>query len=738
MAYELVITEKPQSAKKIADALADGKAIKENINKVPYYKVTHGRKDIVVGCAVGHLYALAEKNKKGWTYPVFDVEWKPAHKVSKSSSYSSKYITALKKLCKEAGEVTVATDYDIEGEVIGLNVIRKICNRKDAKRMKFSTLTRDELRESYEKASKHLDWGQANAGETRHILDYYYGINLSRALSLAVKSTGAFKILSSGRVQGPALKILVDREKEIKAFKPEPFWQVELHGSVKQKEITALHEKDKFWKKDEAEKVIENTRGQKALIDDVSKKQFKQAPPTPFDLTSLQMEAYRCLRMSPKDTLATAQRLYLAGLISYPRTSSQKLPPSINYRKILERVSKQQFYSGFAEKLLARKSLKPNEGKKTDPAHPSIYPTGNITNISGRDAKLYDLIMRRFLSTFGDPAVRETVQLAIDVNNEKFLTKGTRTIEKGWHEFYGHLVRLEEEELPHVEKGEEVKVKSIDMLDRETQPPKRYTPASIIKELEKRELGTKATRASIIDALYNRGYVEDKAIKATELGIKTCETLEKYSPRILDEKLTRHFEEEMENIRQGKKKGEKILEEARKVLKEILGNIKKREKEVGEKLAEANKRSIARSSYVGPCPNCRNGTLETRKGKFGKFIACNNYPDCKTTFSVPNKGKVKSLEKECPHCSHPMVSIQFPRKRPQEICINPECPSKKVDEERARSEEKPCPKCGEGKLVLRKSVYGSFLGCSRYPKCRYTEKLSEVEEKEKPAEEKQA
>src|SRR3989344_1695335 len=730
MSYELIITEKPQSAKKIAEALADGKAIKEDINKVPHYKITHGNTDIVVGCAVGHLFALEEKKKNGWTYPVFDVEWKPAHQVSKAAAFSSRYVAALRKLCKDAKNITVATDYDIEGEVIGLNIVKYICNRKDARRMKFSTLTRDELRQSYENASQHLDWGQANAGETRHILDYYYGINLSRALSLAVKAAGNFKILSSGRVQGPALKIIVDKENEIKAFKAEPFWQIELHGKARNKDILALHEEDKFWDKKKADGVMARVKGHKAFVDDVDKKQFRQAPPTPFDLTSLQIEAYRCLRISPKDTLSTAQNLYLAGLISYPRTSSQKLPPSINYRKILSDISKQNYYRGFAEKLLAKDSLKPNEGKKSDPAHPAIYPTGNITNITDREARLYDLIMRRFLATFGDPAVRETVQIIIDVNKEKFIAKGTRTIDKGWHEYYSHFVKLEEEELPGAVKGEEIYIEKIDLLDRETQPPKRYTTASIIKELEKKGLGTKATRAAIVDALYDRGYAVEKAIKATDLGIKTCETLQKYSPIILDEELTRHFEDEMEHIREGKKKGEQVLGEARELLTKVLKTVKSNEKEIGKELAEANKTSMAKASYIGPCPNCENGTLEIRKGKFGRFIACNNYPNCKTTFSLPNAGKVKSLKKECPLCKHAMISIQFPKRRPQEVCINPKCPSKKIDEEKAKKEEKPCPKCKEGTLIVRRSVYGSFLGCSKYPKCRYTEKLSEVAERD--------
>lgn len=727
MAYELIITEKPQSAKKIADALADDGVKKESLNAVQFYKVRHKGRQIVVGSAVGHLYGLAESEKKGWTYPVFNVEWKPSSQVSKAAKFSSKYITVLKKLSAEADEFTIATDYDIEGEVIGLNIIRYICKKKDAKRMKYSTLTRDELRKSYENASKHLDWGQANAGETRHILDYYYGINLSRALSLAVKAAGAFKILSSGRVQGPALKIIVEKEKEIKAFKSVPYRQIELHGKSRDKKIIALHKEDKFWDKKKADKVIEKTKGRKAIVEKIERRKYNQMPPAPFDLTTMQIETYRCLRISPKDTLATAQNLYLAGLISYPRTSSQKLPASIDYKKILNDIAKQNYYRGFAERLLAKPNLKPNEGEKSDPAHPAIYPTGQITDISGREAKLYDLIVRRFLSTFGEPAVRETMQIDLDVNKEIFIAKGTRTVERGWYEFYGPHIKLSEDELPNVEKGEEVHVDKIIMLDKETQPPRRYTPASIIKDLEKRDLGTKATRANIVDALYDRGYVVDKALRATDLGIKTVETLEKYCPTILDEELTRHFEVEMDQIREEKKKGDKVLEEAKDILTKLLKNFKSKEKEIGKSLLDAHIESRAKESYIGKCPNC-DGTLEVRRGKFGRFIACNNYPECKTTFSLPASGLVKSSKKECPHCKHALITIQRKAKRPQEICINPACPSKKIDEEKAKKEEKPCPKCKDtlgGTLVVRKSVYGSFLGCSKYPKCRHTEKLSE-------------
>src|SRR3989344_101975 len=180
--HELIITEKPDASKQIAQALADGKAIKENYKGVPFYKITHGKKDIVIGCAVGHLFGLAEKEKtKGFQYPVFDIEWTPAHNINKGAEFSKKYLETLKKLAKESTQYIVATDYDVEGEVIGLNIIRYVCHKNDARRMKFSTLTKPDIVEAYNNASAHLDWGQARAGETRHFLDYFRHKNFSRA-----------------------------------------------------------------------------------------------------------------------------------------------------------------------------------------------------------------------------------------------------------------------------------------------------------------------------------------------------------------------------------------------------------------------------------------------------------------------------------------------------------------------------------------------------------------------------
>ncbi len=723
MSYTLIISEKPKAAQRIAEALADGKVIRKGDKGVSYYEITHDDKDIVVGCAVGHLFGLAEKQKKkGMAYPVFDVEWKPLYETNKSSAFSKKYLETIKKLSKSASDYYVGCDKDMEGELIGFNVLRFICSVSDGKRMEFSTLTKPDLVKAFENAKPHIDFSLISAGETRHTLDFYWGINLSRALTSSIKKAGIFKLLSIGRVQGPALQIIVQKEKEIKAFKPEPFWQIQLDGDVKNGQIVALHEKDKFWDRKEADGVYAKTKGKNGTVEDVKKDEYQQQSPFPFDLTTLQTEAYRCFGAPPKTTLEIAQELYTAGLISYPRTSSQQLPPTIGYAKILTALAQQAEYSELAKRLLQNKSLKPNNGKKTDPAHPALYPTGiKPKNLDKRSSKIYDLVTRRFLATFAGEATRETMTVKVDVNGEMFVAAGTRTKVKGWHEFYGTYARFKDEELPAIAKGETLTTKKLELLAKETKPPARYTQASIIRELEKKNLGTKATRAEIVDTLYRRGYATGRAVEATDLGIKIVETLGKYSPEIIDEELTRHFETEMEEIQEDKKKGKDVLEEARDVLVKILDGFKKKEKSIGDELITATKESETKENTIGKCPACATGTLMMKRGKFGRFIACGTYPECEATFRLPANGLVKNTDKACETCRHPMITVIRSAKKPQDVCINHDCQSKVSAEARkqiSEGENKPCAKCGEGKMVARKSVYGSFLGCGRFPKCR--------------------
>jgi len=734
MVHELIITEKPSAALRLAQSLSENHIENKKQNGVNFYVIKRGKKTITIVPAVGHLFTVAEK-RKSFRYPSFDLEWKPVYEDNKDAYYAKKYADIIKSEALKSKSFVVACDYDIEGEVIGLNAIRFLCNQKDAMRMKFSTLTKEDLVEAYENISKSIDWGQARAGETRHFLDWMYGINLSRALTLAIRKNKAYRTMSSGRVQGPTLKLLVEREKEIQKFKAKKYWQIHLLGNTQKGNLEAWHEKDKFWEEKEADNVLKKTKGHQGTIDNIEKTQSQQQPPNPFDLTTLQTEAYGVLGITPSRALEYAQELYSRGYISYPRTSSQQLPDKISYRKIIENLMKQSNFQKIGQIVLSKKHLSPNNGKKTDPAHPAIYPTGiTPNNLHGQVFRLYDLIVKRFFATFGDIATRETLTLTININSEKFIAKGTRTIEKGWHVLYEPYVKLKDEELPNVEKGEHVHVKKITKEEKETQPPKRFTEASIIKELESRNLGTKATRAQIIENLYEREYIAGKSIVVSKLGMKTIETLEKYCPEIVDEELTRSFEEEMEKISDGDIKSEQILEKAKKELTKTLVHFKENEVKIGSELAKSYLETENEKSFIGQCPVCKKGelhVLHSRKNH-SRFIACNQYPKCKTTFSLP-QGEIKATPELCQVCNYPMIEIRK-GKIPKKLCINQDCKSKLPETAEARKEEKElikniveeqCPKCKEGKLVVRQSVYGHFLGCEKFPKCRYTQPIKD-------------
>lgn len=684
--YELIITEKPQAALKISSAL--GKSVKKTIGKVPYYEVDRKGKKIIVACAVGHLFTLTQKTT-GAKVPTFDITWVPNYYVRKQD-FSKRYYDVILKLVKNAGSLTVATDYDVEGEVIGLNIVRFIAGQEDASRMKFSTLTEKEIDEAYEKKLSHIDWGQAIAGETRHILDWLYGINLSRALMNAIKTTGRFRIMSIGRVQGPALNLIVKKEKEIQSFEPKPYWQIFI--TLENPKIELIHNKDIF-KKEELKK-FENLIGKTGEAE--TKKTQKKIPPNPpFNLTTLQTESYRLFNIAPAKTLQAAQNLYLAGLISYPRTSSQKLPPSIGYKEILEKLSKEHK----VENLITRKN--PIEGKKSDPAHPSIYPTGEKSGLDTQgenEKKIYNLIVRRFLSLFMDDAIIDNKTIRVKIEELIFSKKGSEIKKKSWLEIYP--VKIKEENIPDV--NGEVKIDDSRIEEKETQPPRRYSPASIISELEKKNLGTKATRSSILETLYDRNYVQDQKIRATPLGISLIDTLEKHSPIIIDENLTREFEKDTESLQKKeekleslKKKESRVIEKAEKTITTIAKQFEEKKEKIGEELLGANEKLREQQREENKlqtiCPVCKKGNLAVSYSRKTRryFIACNQYPECKTTYSLPPNGMIKKSDDFCEECNFQKTTLLKKGSRPWTFCFNRECPTNKerIEAYRKKQEE---------------------------------------------------
>lgn len=675
----LIISEKPKAAERIANALSDGTVRKEHNGKAVWFEIDANGKEVFVVPAVGHLFTLKQKGDGKWTYPIFETEWVPSFEVNKSSAFSKAYFNNFKNLSGEANEFIVATDYDSEGSVIGYNILRFICGTEKAKRMKFSTLTEAELRDSYKNASEELDYLQIEAGITRHKLDWLYGINTSRALTLAIKkATNYFKVLSTGRVQGPALSILAKREREIKKFLPKAYWELEANLKTdKGEEITAKHKEGKFWEKKKAEDIKNKCEGKNAIVSKINKRKYKQNPPTPFDLTTLQTEAHSAFGFNPKQTLDIAQSLYDSSLISYPRTSSQKLPAKLGLKAILQKISKQREYKELSEKVLKGK-MKPNEGKKDDPAHPSIFPTGEKPQkLNPYEKKIYDMVVRRFLSVFGEPAIRETIDIVFDINEEEFIAKGKRTIEKNWIEFYEKYVNYEEQILPELNKGDVLDVLKLVLLEKETKPPNRYNEASLLKELDRLNLGTKATRASIIKTLFDRGYVKDRKIEVTELGFAVVNTLEKYCPEILSTELTIEFEEKMQEVLEGKCKKEKVIEDAIKTLAKILKDFKDNEENIGKELQVALTNTRRDSYILGECSKCgKNLRIIVSKATKKRFVGCEGYSEgCRNSFPLPQTGKIEAAGK-CKECGLPMIKVIRKGRRPYTMCIDPKCPSK--------------------------------------------------------------
>ncbi|MFN7991423.1 MAG: DNA topoisomerase I [Candidatus Micrarchaeia archaeon] len=665
---ELIVAEKPRVAEKIASAIGE-KVERKAHNGVSYYETTHNGTEIVVAPAVGHVYTLVEKEKTR-AYPVFDIEWVPSYQASKEAAYTKSYVELLQKLAKKADTFVSACDYDIEGSTIAYNVFRFATTIREGRRMKFSALTKEDLYSAYEERTD-FDYNNAYAGETRHIVDWYYGINLSRALMGALHRASRYRVLSIGRVQGPALSMMAGLEKDIRAFVPSPYWEV----TVKIKGVEFMHKISRFLSEAEAVSALGNTKDRGVVKEVDVREQEVPAQPN-FDLTSLQVEAYRLFGFPPSRTLEIAQNLYEASMITYPRTSSQQLPPTIKVQPILTALSRNPDYAALTKKIAENKWFRPMQGKKEDPAHPAIHPTGQQGSLGGPEKDLYDLIARRFLASFAPPAKRQRNRIEVDAGGEIFSASGSRLTEKGWTEFYGQYYTSEDVELPPFKVGESLSVEDKKNTRKETKPPKRYTQASIVSELEKRHLGTKATRSVIVDTLFKRGYTGGtKSIEVSDFGLKVTDVLQRYAPEILDENLTRKMEDEMELIAEGKLEKDKVLAESKEILTQILDKWKSNEAKIGSDLADALKLTQDRENLLGPCDKCGKQLRIIRMKDKRQFVGCTGYPNCRNAYPLPPGSLVSPGKKPCPDCGKPTINVKKGRTR-YSMCVDPNCPSK--------------------------------------------------------------
>ena len=712
--HEVIISEKPKSAEKIAKALSPNAQKKKYNRKINYWEFEENGKKTTVLSAVGHLYSLTSASSRDRLG--FDLTWVPAYEVEKQK-YTRDYINAIKKLSKGADKFVHACDYDVEGTLIGYNALKYACgNNAEAKasRMKFSTLTKKDIVEAYN-TMRDIDIRQVDHGIARHMLDYYYGMNISSALMKAVRtSSSRFISLSAGRVQTPTLSILVDREKEIQSFVPEPYWMIKAKSDY---DIIADHVEGKIFDEERAKKIYADCQGADADVTSVKVTESIRKPPIPFNLGGLQSEAHTVFGFSPKRTQVAAQNLYVGGYTSYPRTSSQKLPESLDFKNIFAGLAKDPEFKKHIFDLPAK--LKPNEGKKTDAAHPAIHPTGVLpSNLSADEAKIYSLIVYRFISVFSENSKLETMKVNLKVADEKFTFSRKRVSYEGWLKHYP-FKKQENDAFPPINKGDQLKIHKILVEEKETKPPARYNEASLIKELEKRELGTKATRADIVAKLYDRKYIEGKKIEVKPLGINIIDTLNEYCKDLTSEELTREFERELEGIDTDKYTKEQILENGEKEVKTILAEINQNKKQIGEKLYGA----YQETNVVGEC-SC-GGKLIKRYSPRTKntFVGCSNFPKCKVTYSLPKGANM--LKKTCPTCGLPMISIKKASGKGRDhVCLDSNC-GKDVSRRQAPEVVGKCPECGKD-LLKRSGRYGEFVGCSGFPRCRFTCSVDEL------------
>ena len=504
---------------------------------------------------MGHLYGLSDTkkgNKK--IIPILDPTWVPLSTLKNRGS-SSKFLTfkiekilrEISEISKNAGGFIHACDYDQEGEVIGYNILEHTCHNKYsiAKRAKFSSLTDEEIIQSFNNLLPPNE-KLKDAGTSRHMIDFIYGINLSRALTNSINKKNSvgekkkgYQQLSIGRVQGPTLAFVVEREKEIENHIFEPYWNVIADFEKNNQIIKTYYQPQRIDSKSTAENVINSCKNQLGKVTDIKFQKTSLRPPIPFNLGDLQKEAYRLFRFTPSYTLSIAEKLYLAALISYPRTSSQKLPSSINYEKIIKAVSKQDnnlhqrstydnktksilSYSEISSKLLANKVLKPNEGKETDPAHPAIYPTGQNPKqkLEDSELKLLDLIIRRFFSSFGEEASSSQISVTITVKDKfTFKAEEKKIVFEGWIEYYRPYFDLSGfvvlDSLSFLKTNDVLKNVKIELLEKFTQPPPRYNQSTLLQKMEREKIGTKATRSEIISTLFKRNYITNFVPSAT-------------------------------------------------------------------------------------------------------------------------------------------------------------------------------------------------------------------------------
>lgn len=763
----LIVTEKNDAAQQIARLLStSGKPKADKVYNTPVYRFTWDGEDCVTIGLRGHILKvdfpvqLTFDDKNGWQGLTADGEllpadvpdglarppyksrrkpfladgvdlkgwkiaslpylvWAPIEKLPAEKEI----IRALKNLAKKADSVIIGTDFDREGELIGsdaLRQIREIAPDVPVSRARYSAFTRAEIDHAFANLVE-LDQDLADAGESRQYIDLIWGAVLTRYLT-AARWSGLGTVRSAGRVQTPTLALVVERERERLAFKPEDYWviqgQAEKDGDAAGP-FKITHATARFWDQAAAETAFGHVSGAtEGTVTAVERKSRTQRPPAPFNTTSLQAAA-AAEGISPARTMRLAESLYMDGLISYPRVDNTVYPKSLDLRECVRMLSTVPAYGSVCHELLKQDKLTATRGKQETTDHPPIYPTAPASPDSLQPAewKLYNLIARRFLATLMGPATIEGTKVTFDVAGEPFTVSGSVLVSPGFRAAYPYGLK-KDDQLPALAEGDVVSVGDMELLAKQTEPPARYSQGKLIQEMEKRGLGTKSTRASIIDTLYERKYFKNDPVEPSQLGMAIIDALTTYAPRITSPDMTAELEDDMTRVAEGTSAQEQVVGHSRALLAGLMDVLVEHTDDLSDAIADA----VTADAKVGTCPKCGKDLVVKSSAKTrGSFVGCMGWPDCDVTYPLP-QGKISALEGEaavCPECGAPRVKVQPFRSRAYETCVNPACPTNREPDVDVGA----CPACAEagrsGRLVAHKSEKSGkrFIRCTNYDDC---------------------
>ncbi|EFW91943.1 DNA topoisomerase [Haladaptatus paucihalophilus DX253] len=735
---ELIITEKDNAARRIADILSGESAEADRQNGVNVYKWGGKR---CIGLS-GHVV--------GVDFPPEYNDWRDVEPVELIDASVEKQPTkenivrTLRLLARDASRVTIATDYDREGELIGKEaweLVREVNEDVPIQRVRFSSITKNEVSSAFENPDE-LDFDLAAAGEARQIIDLIWGAALTRFLSLSARQLGN-DFISVGRVQSPTLKLIVDREREIQAFDPEEYW--EMFADL-QKDDEAFesqyfyrdedgNEAERVWDEETAEKAYETLESAtQATVDSVSRRTRTDTPPAPFNTTQF-IRAAGSLGYSAQRAMSIAEDLYTAGYITYPRTDNTVYPDDLDPEELLDTFVGNYHFGDDADGLLEQDDIEPTEGDEETTDHPPIHPTEDIPTkgeLGDDEWDVYELVVRRFFATVAESAKWEHLKVVSTVDDLTLKANGKRLLKEGYHAVYPYF-NTSENYVPNVEEGEDLSIIDTRIEDKQTQPPRRYGQSRLIEKMEKMGIGTKSTRHNTIQKLYDRGYLESDPPRPTRLAQAVVKAAEDYADLVVSETMTRELEEDMTAIAEGEADLEDVADSSREILATVFDDLEESREEIGKQLQQ----SLKEDKTLGPCPECGEDLLvrQSRRGSY--FVGCDGYPDCTYTLPLPNKGKPLILDETCE--DHDLREVKILAGRSTFVHGCPLCKAEEAEEAEDRIIGE-CPQCGEGagsesqrdeggetaeehggELAIKKLQTGSRLvGCTRYPDCDYS------------------